>query len=267
MKSAFSPAAIKYYSYELFILAISILAILNIIIVSMVDDVHMAEVLVIVNFALSLILLIDFCYRLFTVKDRWNYFIYRYGWLDLLGSVPVFWMPIFRLIRIIRVIRFFGQIGVVGILRDSKDKPAASLLALVSFMVILVIEFGSYLMIGVESESTIANISAPLDALWWSVVTITTVGYGDTYPVTNLGRIIGTLVILLGVIMFSALTSFFTSKFSERGQSDSEKLTTTAEIDLQELHALLERQSTTLAQLENRLERIEGKIDREDGSQ
>jgi voltage-gated potassium channel len=263
MKSPFSPAAIKIYSYELFILAISILAILNIIIVGFVDDTDMNEVLVIINFVLSLILLIDFSYRLFSAKDKLNYFIYRYGWLDLLGSLPLFWMPIFRLIRIIRVIRFFRQIGIVGILRESKNRPASSLLGLVSFLVILVIQFGSYFIIGVESASDIANITAPLDALWWSVVTITTVGYGDTFPVTNLGRVIGSLVIFLGVIMFSALTSFFTNKFSERGQADSEKLLTAAEFDIRELHSMLENQTRTLEALERRLERIEGKINRD----
>ena len=92
-------------------------------------------------------------------------------------------------------------------------------------------------------------------------MTVTTVGYGDKFPVTNIGRIIGTLVILLGVIMFSVLTSFFTSKFRARGQADSEQLLATAELDLLEINKLLERQNSTLDQLENRLERIEKKLD------
>ena len=92
-------------------------------------------------------------------------------------------------------------------------------------------------------------------------MTVTTVGYGDKFPVTNIGCIIGTLVILLGVIMFSVLTSFFTSKFRARGQADSEQLLATAELDLLEINKLLERQNSTLDQLENRLERIEKKLD------
>ncbi len=125
------------------------------------------------------------------------------------------------------------------------------------------IQIGSYLIIGAEARSSSANIIQPFDALWWALVTITTVGYGDKYPVTNLGRIIGAIVILLGVIMFSVLTSFFTSKFYERGQEQSEQLLTTAEFDLQEVHRLLERQNASLEQLETRLERIEKKLDQE----
>jgi voltage-gated potassium channel len=251
----------KSFSYELFILAISILAIINILIVFLTSDPNMDMVLIIINFALSLILLVDFFYRLFTAPKKVSYLINDFGWLDFLGSLPIFWMPIFRLLRIIRVLRFFKQTGAFGLMRDLRHHPASSVLATVSFLVLLVIQIGSYLIIGAEARSANANIIQPLDALWWALVTVTTVGYGDKFPVTNIGRIISTLVILLGVIMFSVLTSFFTSKFRARGQADSEQLLATAELDLLEIHKLLERQNSTLDQLENRLERIEKKLD------
>jgi hypothetical protein len=78
----------KNFSFELFILAISILAIVNIIIIILTNDPEMSEVLLIVNFALSLILIIDFGYRFFTAKSKVNYFLRQFGWLDLLGSFP-----------------------------------------------------------------------------------------------------------------------------------------------------------------------------------
>ncbi|MBK5108441.1 MAG: potassium channel family protein [Anaerolineales bacterium] len=251
----------KNFSYELFILAISILAIVNIFIIILTNDPEMGEVLVIVNFALSLILIFDFGYQFFTAKSKVNYFLRQFGWLDLLGSFPMYWMPIFRLLRIVRILRFFRQVGAFALMRDLRHKPASSILAAVSFLVIIVIQIGSFLMIGAESRSADATITKPLDALWWALVTVTTVGYGDKYPVTNMGRVIGALVILLGVIMFSVLTSFFTSKFYERGQADSEQLLTSAEFDLKELYSLLEQQSSTLGKLEARLESIEQKID------
>jgi voltage-gated potassium channel Kch len=253
----------KNLIHEVFILAISILAILNVLIIILVDDPDMDQVLIIVNFVLSLILLVDFCYRFFTSKDKVRYFVYRYGWLDLLGSIPVFWMPVFRLLRILRVLRYLRQTGMVAMITNFRSKPASSVLASVSFLVLLVIQFGSYLVIGAEARSVDANIIKPLDSLWWALVTVTTVGYGDKYPVTILGRVIGAMVILLGVIMFSVLTSFFTSKFYEQGQAGSEKLLTTAELDRQELRGLLERQTRTLEQIESRLDRIEKKMNRE----
>ena len=255
----------KSFSYELFILAISILAIINILIIFLTIDPNMDMVLIIVNFALSLILLVDFFYRLFTAPNKVSYLISDFGWLDFLGSLPVFWMPIFRLLRIIRVLRFFQQTGAFDLMRDLRHHPASSIFAAVSFLVLLVIQIGSYLIIGAEARSANANIDHPLDALWWALVTVTTVGYGDKYPTTNLGRVIGGLVILIGVVMFSVLTSFFTNKFQARGQADSEQLLTAAKKDLQEIHKLLERQNATLDQLDTRLERIEKKIDQDSG--
>ena len=253
----------KNFIYEIFNLAISLLAIINILLISLTNEPGMDQVLIIVNFALSLILLVDFFIRLFTSNNKVRYFIRGYGWLDLLGSIPLYWMPVFRLLRIIRILRYLRQSGMVEIIRDFRNRPASGVLATVSFLVLLVIQFGSFFIIGAETHSSKANIVGPLDALWWALVTVTTVGYGDKYPVTNLGRLIGALVILIGVIMFSVLTSFFTSKFHERGQAESEQLLTTAELDLQNLHDLLERQSASLEQVEERLKGIEEKMDRD----
>lgn len=261
MKDQVDANEYKSFRYEFFILAISLLAIINIIIILLINVPEMDQVLLIINFVLSLILLFDFLYRLLSANSKTSYFFQQYGWLDLLGSFPLFWLPIFRLLRILRIIRWFRQVGAVVLFRDFRRNPATSLMVLVSFIVILVVQFGSFLVIGAESPSPNANITAPMDALWWALVTVTTVGYGDKYPVTNLGRVIGSLTILVGVIMFSILTSFFTSKFSDRGQAESQKLIADAETDIQKLHVVLEEQSNTLKELQERLKRIEEKID------
>lgn len=253
----------KNHLYEVFILAISLLAIINILITLITSDPGMDKVLVIINFAISLILIFDFCFRFFTSNDKFHYFFYRYGWLDLLGSFPLYWLPIFRILRILRVIRFLRQSGRAAISHDFRSNPASSVLVAVSFLVLLVLQIGSYLIIGVEARSMNANITLPVDALWWALVTVTTVGYGDRYPVTDLGRVIGSLTILLGVIMFSVLTSFFTSKFYPYGQADSEQMQGTAATDIQELQEVLERQTAALERIETRLVRIEKKIDRD----
>jgi voltage-gated potassium channel len=252
----------KNYLYEIFILAISLLAIINILVTLITSDPGMDQVLVIVNFAISLILLFDFCFRFFTSKRKFHYFFYRYGWLDLLGSFPIYWLPVFRIVRILRVVRFLRQSGIAAISHAIRSNPASSVLVSVSFLVLLVLQIGSYLIIGVEARSMNANITHPVDALWWALVTVTTVGYGDRYPVTDLGRVIGSLTILLGVIMFSVLTSFFTSKFYAYDQADSEQMQKTAATDIQELQEVLERQTAALEQIETRLVRIEKKIDR-----
>jgi voltage-gated potassium channel len=68
-------------------------------------------------------------------------------------------------------------------------------------------------MLGAEEGADDANILTASDALWWSYVTITTVGYGDRYPVTNLGRNIGVAVLTIGVGLFGVLTGFLANLF------------------------------------------------------
>jgi voltage-gated potassium channel len=251
----------KNFIYETFILAITSLAVFNILLILFTNDPDMDRVLMIVNFSISLILLVDFGYRLLSSSDKRSYFVKEFGWLDFLGSVPLYWMPIFRLLRIFRTLRFLRQTGMSHLLRDSRNNPASSILASVGFLVLLVIQVGSYL---IELRSPDANITAPLDALWWALVTVTTVGYGDKYPVTNAGRIIGAFVILLGVVMFSVLTSFFNSKFYERTKHGNQEIHAEAEPGAAELQALLERQTLSLEQIEARLERIEKHLQRDE---
>ena len=150
----------------------------------------------------------DFLYRLFTSPSKLGYFFKGFGWLDLLGSLPFTGPQLFRLFRAIRIIRLLVDYGASSIGKDIRRDREASSLAMVSFLVILVLQFGSYVIIGIESPSSLANITTPLDAIWWVFVTITTVGYGDKFPVTSSGRIIGTLVIIIGVVLFSVLTGF-----------------------------------------------------------
>ena len=78
--------------------------------------------------------------------------------------------------------------------------------------------------------------------MWWSLVTISTVGYGDEYPVTVEGRIIGVFMILVGVALFTTLTSYLASNFTDRGaQRQREQQLELAQKNTQQMEALLER--------------------------
>ncbi len=78
------------------------------------------------------------------------------------------------------------------------------------------------LILDAESASTQANIKTGIDALWWNIVTLSTVGYGDKYPVTTAGRVIGVIVIVVGVGLFSALTSFLAQWFLRPRATDDQ---------------------------------------------
>ena len=80
-------------------------------------------------------------------------------------------------------------------------------------MGILVLEFGSLWILDVEQNAPGANITTASDALWYTIVTISTVGYGDRYPVTNEGRVIGSLIIIVGVGIFGTFTGYLANLF------------------------------------------------------
>ena len=80
--------------------------------------------------------------------------------------------------------------------------------------------FSSISILCVE-KSPSSNIKTASDALWWSMETITTVGYGDKYPVTDLGRIIGTILMISGVGLFGTYTAYIASLFVK--YNDNEK--------------------------------------------
>jgi voltage-gated potassium channel len=84
------------------------------------------------------------------------------------------------------------------------------------FAIVLVLEFGAMGEVWAEQGDPSANIKTGGEALWWVYVTITTVGYGDFYPVTAAGRLVGVVVLTGGVALFGVLTGYIANSFLER---------------------------------------------------
>lgn len=160
------------------------------------------------DFGLCLVFLYDFFVQLYKRKKRWNYF-FTYGWLDLLSSIPVIYE--FRYIRIFRVFRVLRIVKSFNILyKFIKTNKRASLYGLIVFSSTIILILSSTLVLYLEQD--VGNIKTAEDALWWSYITITTVGYGDLYPVTNEGRLAASVLILNGIAIFGALVSYMTSQ-------------------------------------------------------
>ena len=165
------------------------------------------------NGLLSVIFLADFTYRLLTAESKSRYFFRQFGWADLLASLPFEQAKILRVFRLVRVFRLLRAYGIKNIARSLvKDRAGSALLTLL-LMGILVLEFGSLEILNIEQYAPGANITTGSDALWYVIVTISTVGYGDQYPVTNEGRIFGSLIIIIGVGIFGTFTGYLANLF------------------------------------------------------
>ena len=254
---------IKNIGYELFIGGLSILSIYNLIALWLfVTNENIRMVLDIMNAIMTPIFLGDFCYRFFTAESKSTYFFRRFGWADLLSSIPLPQVKILRLFRIWRIIRLFRTFGARNLWNEFVTHRADNALLTVAFFVLCVLEFGSMAVLKAESASSDANIKTASDAIWWCYVTITTVGYGDRYPVTNWGRLVGILVMSVGVGLFGTLAAYLSQSFLSPGKKKEEakeEASSTSDDPKQRLTEILrqlEAQEKATAELRGQLEEV-----------
>jgi voltage-gated potassium channel len=168
------------------------------------------------------IFFIDFLHRLLTAKNKLAYM--RWGWIDLVSSIPMnFFLAgrlfrIFQLIRVLRAIRSLEYLSHYFL--KNKIKSAFTSAAILAFLTIILSAIG---ILQVEKDAPGANIKNAEDALWWSYVTITTVGYGDRFPVTSEGRLIAAVSMTVGVGLFGTFTAYVASWFVEKKEEEEGK--------------------------------------------
>jgi voltage-gated potassium channel len=167
---------------------------------------------------ICVVFLIDFGLNLRRSKPKRDYFISRRGWLDLIGSIPTFGfsqyaalLRLARLSRLARIVRLMGGKNKKAIVEDVMTNRGQYALFITALAAFLVLVFGSLLVLQFESQDAEANIQTGGDALWWAIVTITTVGYGDRYPITTGGRLTATAIMFAGVGIIGALASILAS--------------------------------------------------------
>jgi voltage-gated potassium channel len=204
---------LKNGNYEAFILALSILSVANLVIALFLPNPSVKNVIYVMDVILSIVFLGDFAYRLYTAPTKRRYFVHQRGWLDLLSSLPFPSAKLFRLFRVARVAQLLRAVGFRRFLRAVLHDRAGSALLVVVFLAILLLEFGSMLILSIEIRAPDGNIKDASDAIWYTYVTVTTVGYGDRYPVTNAGRLVGVVIMTVGVGLFGTLTGFLANAF------------------------------------------------------
>jgi len=212
-----------------------------------------SEILTSVDNIICLFFFTDFVIRFYQAENKLQFM--KWGWIDLLSSVPmVEQLQFIRIIRIARILRAVQHIRssklVVKMIFEHRFKATFSLVSAISFVLVT---FGAIGILLLEQAQIGSNINNGVDALWWSFVTITTVGYGDYYPVTTGGRIIAALLMTAGVGLFGTFTGFISSWFVDGGKESIKEQTPNVETlhtevmelkqDIAELKMLLRQQS------------------------
>lgn len=239
-------------SYSLFIIIISIFS-LGILAGDLffISDPSIVSVIQQIDIIICGLFFMDFLYTLYMSENRLKY-MYTWGWIDLLSCVPMIdQLRSGRVMRIYRLVRLLRAIKATKILINFilKNRTNNAFLAVV-LLTLLMVSMGSIMILIFENVPE-ANIKNAEDAIWWAYVTITTVGYGDRFPVTTEGRILGAILMTVGVGIFGIFSGFVASWFLKPEQN-------TIEIDIEDVHSEVKRLTEIVEKLSVELNKRNG---------
>ena len=133
------------------------------------------------------------------------------GWLDVLAAIPL--SEAFRALQAIRIYRFVRLARIIYKFKGVTSGTTLNekILAMPGIALVIIL-FSTTLIVEAERSNPKAMILTGGDAIWWALSTVTTVGYGDMYPVTTEGKFIAALLMIVGVALFGSISAYITSK-------------------------------------------------------
>ena len=190
------------------------------------------EELRIAEWAFTILFTVEYVLRLVCVDSKWRYARSFFGIIDLLAILPTYLSVFFpgaqaltvirmlrflRVFRILKLVQYLSEANLLGrALWASRRKILVFLLAVVTLDVI----FGSLMYVIEGGQNGFDNIPR---SIYWSIVTLTTVGYGDISPGTNLGQFIAALIMIMGYAIIAVPTGIVTSELTRARFEDERK--------------------------------------------
>ena len=179
---------------------------------------EISRVINLLDNAICVFFLIDFIINFSKAENKLQFM--KWGWIDLISSIPnVDFFRAGRLLRLIRLIRILRALHKTqGLMNHVFMSRSQGTFTSVTTVAVLLLLFSSISILQFEDHPN-SNIKTAEDAIWWSYVTITTVGYGDKFPVTTEGRIIGVILMTAGVGLFGTFAGFVSNWFLSEGKN------------------------------------------------
>jgi len=192
---------------------------------------YWVELVSVIIFTIEYALRIWTADMLYTDKKPWRarltYASTFMGIIDILAIIP-FYLPFFiaidmrvlRMLRLLRLLRLFKMnryttafASVGSVLKRKSAQLVSSMLVL-----FILIVMASILMYAIENADQPDNFKNAFSGLWWAISTLTTVGYGDIYPITNFGQALGALIAMFGIALVAIPTGIISAGFMEESQ-------------------------------------------------
>jgi voltage-gated potassium channel len=179
---------------------------------------------------ISILFLIEFILRIYCLNRPWKYILSFFGIIDFLSIIPsllIFIFPgaqVLGIIRLLRVIRIFRILNLSKFLKETTSlwlvlqKSFHKILIFMMFALFASVIIGAFMYV-IENNVNPAFSSIP-KGIYWAVVTLTTVGYGDITPVTNIGQFFSVIVMVLGYSIIAVPTGIFSAEFVKNYRSN-----------------------------------------------
>lgn len=187
------------------------------------------SILIVCEWVITFLFTIEYALRLYSVRQPWRYFVSFYGIIDLLSILPTYlgilypstkYLSSIRILRLFRIFRIFkltnflqgGNMLLIA-LRNSRTK----IVVFLSFVALVVVVLGSIMFV-IESGHPESAIDTMPSGIYWAIVTLTTVGYGDVTPVTVFGQFLASVVMIIGYGVLAVPSGIFAVETFKQSQ-------------------------------------------------
>lgn len=189
----------------------------------------------ILEWCFTILFTVEYVLRIWTAREPWKFVLSFYGVLDLIAILPTWlglFLPIghsFIMVRALRVTRIFRILGLYDYVREARMLLLALLASrhrIIVFMLAvlaLVSVFGTLMFLIEPPEAGFTSIPR---SIYWAIVTLTTVGYGDIAPVTPLGQVVASMIMILGYAIIAIPTGIVTVEMARQGQRTARRICT-----------------------------------------
>ncbi|MCW3785854.1 ion transporter [Plebeiibacterium sediminum] len=167
------------------------------------------------------------------IKSIFKFTFSLYGIIDLLAILPFFlpfiikidlrFLRMLRLMRFLRLLKIHRYNNSLSLIWNVVKSKKAELM-ITGFVSILVIFISSFLMYEIEGKAQPEKFPNILESLWWAIATLTTVGYGDVYPITGIGKFISGIIAILGIGLIALPTGIISAGFMDKIEKKSKQV-------------------------------------------
>ena len=186
-------------------------------------DAKYHQTLYLLEWIITIFFTIEYIARIISVKKPFKYIFSFYGIIDLLSTIPLYLsyflagsqvllaVRAFRLLRVFRILKLVRFLGEASQLKRALQASRAKIVVFIYFVLIVSVILGSFMYIIEGDEAGFTSIPR---SIYWTIVTLTTVGYGDIAPQTPLGQAIATFIMILGYGIIAVPTGIVSAEYA-----------------------------------------------------